>query len=139
MTNQTPIIHEVNITSPIYQGGNVTLEIYVTDNEMVNNVNVNLNNNIYPCVFDSISGLWVTTFSTPDSSYQTLIITAYDNAGLSTTVNNSIYVNNNLPDIKVDALDLMYYPNIATNQIKVAVHNNGGGNAGLFKAFVKDR
>ena len=135
--NQTPIIHEVNITSPIYQGGNVTLEIYVTDNEMVNNVNVNLNNNIYPCVFDSISGLWVTTFSTPDSSYQTLIITAYDNAGLSTTVNNSIYVNNNLPDIKVDALDLMYYPNIATNQIKVAVHNNGGGNAGLFKALLK--
>lgn len=135
--NQAPIIHEVNTTSPIYRGGSVTLGIYATDNEMVTNVNINLNNTIYTCVFDSISGLWSATLSTPDSSNQTLIITAYDNSGLSATASYSIYVNNNLPDIKVDALDLMYYPNIATNQIKVAVHNNGGGNAGLFKALLK--
>jgi uncharacterized delta-60 repeat protein len=126
--NQPPLIHFVNTTSPIYQGGNTQVSSYVSDNDSVIAVVANFMGSNYPMLYDSVSGIWKVTLNTTSSGTYPLTITATDNSLLTSSATISVLANSYVPDLEIKAQNIIaIHVDSITNTVFAIIQNLGGG------------
>lgn len=135
--NQPPVIEYVQLSSPIYQGGILNIECFITDNDSITSVIGHFMGNNFSLAYDSLSQTWKATVNTPASGTYTLGITATDSYSLTAYSSVAVQVNLLLADLEMLPQHIIYNRvDSVLNNATVIIINIGGTVAGNTKVLL---
>ncbi len=127
VSNEPPIINFIHLSSPLYQGGTLSVETSITYWDTLQSVVCRFMGNNYPMTFDPSNLLWKATLNTPAAGTYNLGITATGKNSLAAYSTVRAKVNLLLPDLEILPQHIIYERvNTVLSKATLIVSNNGG-------------
>lgn len=125
--SRSPEIIQVQISSPVYQGGRMQIKCYLKDVDVATEIVGNFMGHSYLFSNDTVNEFWETSINTPSNGSFIFNITAKNSFGLSTSAEIPIQVNSFAPDLEILPQNITYNYGDSGNGVATIVVANIGG------------